>query len=262
MCPNDPLLHVRDLVCPTMGFCPLSYRRVVSLINRHPGGFESCRAEINQILVEVSVSLFFFQLLHACSFFFNFCLFPLFFCLEPCTCFWVPVLSLRKRSGQDVHERFRRAARSRRRLEARRTRPNKRGSPDPVLSPFIMFFVTSLWTLCFLFFSKKIPEMSPPFLKIPLMDRPLGSMLVLALRHLLARFLIPIVVPTGRVTSPSRIHPLVQSHALLQRNGAPLEFGRARPLGSPRKPLSPILLVALSSLSSNISAAPSSGYSA
>ena len=64
MCPNDPLLHVRDLVCPTMGFCPLSYRRVISLVSRHPGGFESCRAEINQILVEVSVSLFLLSLFH------------------------------------------------------------------------------------------------------------------------------------------------------------------------------------------------------
>ena len=135
---------------------------------------------------------------------------------------------------------------------------------DPIL--FLCLSLCSSLPLCepcaSCFFSKKIPEMSPPFLKIPLMDRPLGSMLVLALRHLLARFLIPIVLPIGRVTSSSRIHPLVQNHALLRRKDAPLEFSHALPLGSPRKPLSPILLVALSSLSSNISAAPSSGYSA
>ena len=69
MCLIGTFLLVRDLVCPTMGFCPLSYRRVMSLISRHPGGFESCRAEINQILVEVSAFLYVLLLSYAPSYF-------------------------------------------------------------------------------------------------------------------------------------------------------------------------------------------------
>ena len=72
MCLIGTFLLVRDLVCPTMGFCPLSYRRVMSLISRHPGGFESCRAEINQILVEVSSSLYLSLL-----FWYSFCFFSI-----------------------------------------------------------------------------------------------------------------------------------------------------------------------------------------
>ena len=106
------------------------------------------------------------------------------------------------------------------------------------------------------FFSKKIPETFHPWLKRFLMDKPLGSMLVLALRHLLARYLVPLVVPTGKLTLPRRIHLQARNHALLQRSAAPLEFAHGHPLGFQRRPLSPILLVALSSLSSNTSAAP------
>ena len=121
------LLFVRNLVLPTMGFCPLSYRCVVSLISRHPGGFESCRAEINQIMVEVSACPSF--LLSLSSFVLIFILHlslislvP--FCSESFPRRRVCILSLRDRSGPRVHERFWRTDWSRRRLEAHRPHPS------------------------------------------------------------------------------------------------------------------------------------------